>query len=135
MTAPTYELDDLEQFEGKSVGIPKARIIVSSQNTTSLYLSASFLHLVKDGYKPYIKLSYSKKSNAIALEFTDSTEKSGIFKLSKRENLNNATVALSSFVLNFGLNSQEIKGDYLPIRKEIEPGRFIWVILLNNKWD
>lgn len=138
MTSTIYELDDLQQFKGthkNRVGLPKARIIVSSKDKSTLYFSTNFIRLVADGFKPFIKLSYSKKANVIAFEFTDEPKEKGIFKMSRRKEFQNATVSLTSFALSFELNPKDLKGDYLPIRKEIAPNRFIWVILLNSKLD
>ena len=136
MSSAPY-LDDLEQFEGGTFGskstVPKVRVLLNKNNKVSLYFSSSFIQLVGEHIKGFIKFSYGKKSNILAFEFVDVDDGKGCFKFYK--NCSTHTISLESFAKKFELNKEVIKGDYLPMRKEMAPNKFLWIVILDTKWE
>jgi|SRR5271166_587837 len=132
----THDFQDLQEFiggRGTKSTIPKVRISCSPKGHVSLYFSSAFALLAGDNFKSHILPSYSKKSNALVFEFTEMADKKGLLKMSVKSH--SAVISLNSFCRQFEIDKTQFPADYLPMRKQMPDGRFVWVVLLDQKWS
>jgi len=126
----TNDWDDLETFENVGARLGKPFFTISPMGTITL--SSSFVHHARKQLQnqTHVRMAYSKKKNAIVLEFTDDPDESGAIKMGKRANI---SFAARSFFNYHGMSFKELSGQYSPSLEKIPKKGNCWVIYLQKK--
>lgn len=126
----SIEWDDLETFE--DVGLRLGKPYVAIDAIGIFRLNSSFKHHARVLLKgqTHIKLSYSKKNQAIVFEFTDDANERGAIKMTGRGNI---SISARSFFSYHGLIPADLKGRYVPQLLKVPKKGNCWVVFHEKK--
>lgn len=123
------ELNFIDFVPGrKSTTVERISIMANGGFT---FLSAFYKKNNINTYE-YVVVSYDANSKAIGFTFTNDKKRTGVFKLSHKNNRTIASIVTTSFWRDFQLNPQDHKGKYPP-HLYTKEGREIYYILLSEK--